>query len=269
MSEINSRFTKWFTLGILTNSSYLCRHRCPNFTITVLLLVQWLGRHSSFSDRQTDTHTHILLNVCMLLPKSWLNLSHYCYYCQICFTSFLLLLHHSWGFSGGSAVKNPLQCKRCRRHMYHPWVRKIPWRRPWQPTPVFLPGESHGQRSLVGYSPQGHRRARQNLATKQQHNTYIMLCIPYIYLVLKYQIILAASRVAPATLETGFLKKSLWLNIYLRSWCCRRQTLPISWTENGWDTPSLLPNACVLRERCTPSWLPHVRTQKSWVYQLG
>ena len=37
------------------------------------------------------------------------------------------------------------------------WVRKIPWRRAWQPTPVFLPGESHGQRSLVGYRPQGHR----------------------------------------------------------------------------------------------------------------
>ena len=38
---------------------------------------------------------------------------------------------------------------------FDPWVRKIPWRRKWQPTPVFLPGESHGQRSLVGYSPLG------------------------------------------------------------------------------------------------------------------
>jgi len=38
---------------------------------------------------------------------------------------------------------------------FSPWVRKIPWRREWQPTPVFLPGESHGQRSLVGYSPRG------------------------------------------------------------------------------------------------------------------
>ena len=38
-----------------------------------------------------------------------------------------------------------------------PWVRKILWRRKWQPTPVFLPGESYGQRSLAGYSPQGHR----------------------------------------------------------------------------------------------------------------
>ena len=37
------------------------------------------------------------------------------------------------------------------------WVRKIPWRRKWQPTPVFLPGKSQGQRSLVGYSPWGHR----------------------------------------------------------------------------------------------------------------
>ena len=37
-----------------------------------------------------------------------------------------------------------------------PWVWKIPWRRAWQPTPVFLSGEPHGQRSLAGYSPWGH-----------------------------------------------------------------------------------------------------------------
>ena len=38
----------------------------------------------------------------------------------------------------------------CRRGRFNPWVRKIPWRRKWQPTSVFLKGESHGQRSLVG-----------------------------------------------------------------------------------------------------------------------
>ena len=43
----------------------------------------------------------------------------------------------------------------CRRPRFDLWVRKIPWRRKWQPTPVFLPGESHGQRSLGGYSPWG------------------------------------------------------------------------------------------------------------------
>ena len=41
------------------------------------------------------------------------------------------------------------QCWRHRRHWFDPWVGKIPWRRKWQPTPVFLPGKSHGQRSLV------------------------------------------------------------------------------------------------------------------------
>ena len=49
-----------------------------------------------------------------------------------------------------------------------PRVRKIPWRKKWQPTPVFLPGKFHGQRSLAGYSPWGQKRAGHNLATKQQ-----------------------------------------------------------------------------------------------------
>ena len=43
------------------------------------------------------------------------------------------------------------QGRRCR---FNPWVRKIPWRRRLQPAPVFLPGESYGQRNLAGYSPQ-------------------------------------------------------------------------------------------------------------------
>ena len=54
-------------------------------------------------------------------------------------------------------LKSYLLMQECRRHRFHLWVRKIPWRRKWQPTPVFLSGESHGQRSLVGYSPWGHR----------------------------------------------------------------------------------------------------------------
>ena len=43
------------------------------------------------------------------------------------------------------------------RHGFYPWAWKIPWRRAWQPAPVLLPGESHGQRSLAGYSPWGCR----------------------------------------------------------------------------------------------------------------
>ena len=56
-----------------------------------------------------------------------------------------------------------------RRRRFHPWVGKIPWRRKWQPTQVFLPGYSHGQRSLAGYSPRGgrvgHDRAHTHMMT--------------------------------------------------------------------------------------------------------
>ena len=46
-------------------------------------------------------------------------------------------------------------CLQCGKPGFNPWVRKMIWRRKWQPTPVFLPGKSHGQRNLVGYSPWG------------------------------------------------------------------------------------------------------------------
>ena len=61
-------------------------------------------------------------------------------------------------FPGGACGKESVcQCRRCKSHEFDPWVGKIPWKRKWQPTPVFLPGGFHGQRSLVGYSPWGHR----------------------------------------------------------------------------------------------------------------
>ena len=55
------------------------------------------------------------------------------------------------GFPGSSGVKNlPANTGDTG---FITWIEKIPWRRKWQPTPIFLPGKSHGQRSLVGYSP--------------------------------------------------------------------------------------------------------------------
>ena len=56
-------------------------------------------------------------------------------------------------------VKNPPVNAGDMRYGFNPWVGKIRWRRKWQPTPVFLPGKSHGQRSLVGYSPWGHKES--------------------------------------------------------------------------------------------------------------
>jgi len=60
------------------------------------------------------------------------------------------------GFPGRAVVKNPpASAGDAKKRRFNPWVRKIPWSRKWQPTPVFLPGKFHGQRSLVDCSPQG------------------------------------------------------------------------------------------------------------------
>ena len=56
-------------------------------------------------------------------------------------------------------VAQAVMCLQCRRPGFDLWIGKIPWRREWLPTPVFLPGESHGQRTLAGYSPWGHKES--------------------------------------------------------------------------------------------------------------
>ena len=62
--------------------------------------------------------------------------------------------HRQMSFWGGASGKEPAcQCRRHKRCRFNPWVRRIPQRRAWQPTPVFLPEESHGQRIPAGYSP--------------------------------------------------------------------------------------------------------------------
>ena len=64
------------------------------------------------------------------------------------------------GFPGGASGKElACQCRRHKRRGFDPWVGTIPWRRAWQPTAVFLPGEPHEQRSLAGYSPWGHKES--------------------------------------------------------------------------------------------------------------
>ena len=69
-----------------------------------------------------------------------------------------------------------LQCWRLRRHGFDPWVGKIPWRTTRQPTPGFLPGESHGQTSLAGYSP-GSRRESEATERLSLH-----CCLPLVVL---------------------------------------------------------------------------------------
>ena len=87
-----------------------------------------------------------------------------------------------WGFPGSKTIHQPVvkkkstgQCWSCRRYGFDPWVRKIPCRRKWQPIPEFLPGKLHEQRSLVGYSPRGHKE----LDTTEQLSNW---CFSLIYL---------------------------------------------------------------------------------------
>ena len=61
------------------------------------------------------------------------------------------ILYCDMGIPGGSEVKNLPVVQETQRHRFNPWVRKIPWRRKWQPTPVILPGKSYGQRSLMAF----------------------------------------------------------------------------------------------------------------------
>ena len=78
------------------------------------------------------------------------------------------IIHIWWQYQLLSGKKSACQYRRNRRCSFNPWVGKTPCRRKWQPTPVFLPGKPHGQRSLAVHSPWGRRRVRHDLATKQQ-----------------------------------------------------------------------------------------------------
>ena len=79
-------------------------------------------------------------------------------------------------------LKKRLQC---RKPGFDPWVGKIPWRRGWLPTPVFLPGESHGQRSLVGYSPWGRKESdmteRLDRERVRNGNEILPRCAPILF----------------------------------------------------------------------------------------
>ena len=103
-----------------------------------------------------------LLSIFLVIPKSGIIESYGKSILFYFLKNFHIVFH---GFPGSFSAKEST-CQ-CRRHGFDPWVGKIPWRRTWPPTPVFLPGESHGQRSLAGYGPWGHR-VRHDLATKQQ-----------------------------------------------------------------------------------------------------
>ena len=104
---------------------------------------------------------------------------------------------HMLGFPCSSVI-NEFVCSagiplRCRRLGFNSWVWKIPWRRKWQPTPVFFPGKSHGQRRLAGCSPWG-GKSQTWLTTKppQMYFTGFLFC--FVLFTLQYGIGFAIHR---------------------------------------------------------------------------
>ena len=81
-----------------------------------------------------------------------------------------MVIDYIGGTTGGGSDGKSV-CLQCRRSRFDPWVGKVPWRRKRQPTPVFLPGKSHGQRSLAGYSSRGRK---QSDTTERLHFTSVV-----------------------------------------------------------------------------------------------
>ena len=105
-----------------------------------------------------------------VIPIFYLKNSNFCrflsqglypyYWCSWLSSAYYIGINNTGASQVLLVVKNPLvnagRCKRCR---FDCWVRKIPWRRSQQPTPVFLPEKFHGQRSLAGYNPWGRKES--------------------------------------------------------------------------------------------------------------
>ena len=117
-----------------------------------------LHNHSSIGYTTISLHTVIILgshNPFASLSSETLNVSRFASKLTNLLVNFIKV-DITLGFPAGTSGKEPTcQCRRHKRHRFDPWIGKIPWRRAWQPTPVFWPGESHGQRSLAEYSPWG------------------------------------------------------------------------------------------------------------------
>ena len=125
---------------------------------------------------------------------------------HLCLTLLSLRLH--WWFSGEESA-----CQ-CRRRGLDPRVGKIPWRRKWQPTPVFLPGETHGQRSLAGYSPQGCERVGYVVTKQQQQHLSLVPALCEVWFHLSFTLEMYAAVVFIGPLDTGFSLLLIYQAVY-------------------------------------------------------
>ena len=108
------------------------------------------------------------------------------------------------GFPSGTVVKN-LPVNAGAKASFNLRVRNLPWSRKWQPTPAFLPGKFHGQKSLVGYSPWGCQRVGHDWVTEYACSVYILLAT------LKMELVAVVIPSASSHFSVGAQK-----------WCCNK-----------------------------------------------
>ena len=102
---------------------------------------------------------HVLSSCCLDICCA-MHLGRYTVHTDKTAVPLFISLPSIWekGFQGSTSGQEPAcQCRRHKRSMFDPWAGKILWKRAWQPTLVFLPGESHRQRNLAGFCPWGHK----------------------------------------------------------------------------------------------------------------
>ena len=129
---------------------------------------------SSSLPKAADSESVLQEDSQVLFVLTWVCIAHLSLHCNSALTNHVILakLHslcvffgpvcNTWGFPCSSVHKeSACGCLQCWRPGFDSWVGKIPWRRKWKSTPVFLPGKFHGQRSLVDYSPWGRKNRTQ------------------------------------------------------------------------------------------------------------
>ena len=137
---------------------------CPTLSNSMGWSLPGSSVHGSFQTRVLEGGASAF----SFLLLGLINISHTLIYLMVFYTYLANPQVHS-------GKESACHCRRHERCGFNPCVEKIPWRRKWQPSPVLLPGESHGRRSLVGYGPWGSKRVVHNLVAKQQHWIFQLL----------------------------------------------------------------------------------------------
>ena len=144
--------------GSLRENGYMCMYdeslHCSQETVTALFIVYTPIQNKKFKNTYIYFKNFIKYRVLVSMTSEflqqglgiWLNMKTH-WLKKICWAH---SLYSMW-------LRRQRIYPQCGRPGFDPWVGKIPWRREWLPTPVLLPGEFHGQRSLAGYSPWGHK----------------------------------------------------------------------------------------------------------------